>query len=84
MDIDLDIGKKLDLAISRMPLVHRMIARRAVMHRATKLAEAKGAPTIGEEEIARAFFSEVPSPFRAQMMVLLSEVGIDYQRYGLG
>ena len=30
MDLEPDIQAKLDVAISRMPIVHRMIARRAV------------------------------------------------------
>jgi hypothetical protein len=83
MEFDTEIKKKLDLAISKMPIIHRMIARRAVIQHATRLAGEKGIETIGEEEVARAFFSTVPGAFKDQMMALLTEVGIDFGRYGL-
>ncbi len=83
MELDAEIQPKFETAINGMPVVFRMIARRAVLQRAERLAEENGRSTMGEEEIARGFFATVPRPFKPQMMALIKDAGIDYERYGL-
>jgi len=43
----------------------------------------KGLEKIDEETIIRAFFLEVPKPFKGLMTGLMDEVGFDYKKYGL-
>jgi hypothetical protein len=83
MELEGEIQSKLDRAIAGMPVVFRMIARRAVLQRSERLAEENGRSVIGEEEVAHAFFLEVPKAFKGQMKKLLDDVGIDYRRYEL-
>lgn len=78
-----NVKEKFDLFISKMPLFHRRIAENLITDGATKNAQARGTNTISEEDLLRAIFSGVPTPFYTVMLRLLDEVGFDYKKYGL-
>ncbi len=67
--------------IARIPLFHREIARQVVEKRAVVNARERGASRVAEEDVLRAFFSEVPEAFYGLMIRLFEEVGWDYRPY---
>jgi len=78
-----NVKEKFDLFISKMPLFHRRIAENLITDAATKNAQARNTNTISEEDLLRAIFTGVPTPFYTVMLRLLDEVGFDYKKYGL-
>jgi hypothetical protein len=75
--------EKFKLMISRIPVFHRHITEAAVTKRAEELALLRNAGKISEEDVVKAFFSDVPSPFYSMMVRLLEQTGFDYKKYGL-
>lgn len=71
--------KKYQLMISKIPLFHRDIARTVVDKKAVINAKVRGSNRIEEEDIIRAFFSEVPKAFYSLMIRLLDEAGFKYK-----
>lgn len=67
--------------IDRIPLFHREIAKIVVNKKAEINAKARGASQIEEEDIARAFLTEVPMSFYSLMIRLLDDAGFDYKKY---
>lgn len=73
--------QKYETMIAKIPLFHREIAKRVVDKRAPLLAQERGSSTVEDEDIIRAFFTEVPMAFYSLMIRLLDEVGFDYKKY---
>jgi hypothetical protein len=73
--------EKYDLMISKIPLFHRDIAKQVVDKKAVINARERGASQIGEEDIVRAFLTEVPNTFYSLMVRIMSDVGFDYRKY---
>ena len=67
--------------IRKIPLFHREIARQVVDKKAVLNARERGSDLVMEEDIVRAFFTEVPFTFYSLMVRLLDEVGFDYRKY---
>jgi hypothetical protein len=67
--------------ITKIPLFHRDIARQVVDKKAVANAQERGSGLVEEEDIVRAFFSEVPMTFYSLMIRLLQEAGFDYKKY---
>lgn len=82
MDWEPTAQEKFKLMISKMPLFQRRMAEKMASNRAEKLAKEKGLGKIDEETIIRAFFLEVPRPFKGLMTNLMDGVGFDYKKYG--
>ncbi|MFA5088852.1 MAG: DUF2621 family protein [Candidatus Omnitrophota bacterium] len=76
-----DSQEKFNAMIGRMPLFHRDIARQVVKKKAEENAQARRCDRVEEEDIVRAFFSEVPKAFYSLMIRLLDEVGFNYRQY---
>ena len=76
-----DARRKYEKMIANIPLFHREIARIVVDKKAPMLARERGADMVHEEDIVRAFFSEVPMTFYSLMIRLLQEAGFDYKKY---
>jgi hypothetical protein len=47
-------------------------------------AKERGSQLIEEQDVVRAFFSEVPKPFLEMMVALLKDVGFNYKPYQPG
>ncbi|MBI5149518.1 MAG: hypothetical protein HZA28_01940 [Candidatus Omnitrophica bacterium] len=73
--------QKYEKMITRIPLFHREIAKIVVDKKAPMLAQQRGSHMVEEEDIVRAFFSEVPMTFYSLMIRLLDGVGFDYKKY---
>ena len=73
--------KKYETMITKIPLFHREIAKIVVDKKAPMLARERGGDTVEEQDIVRAFFSEVPMTFYSLMIRLLQEAGFDYKKY---
>ena len=73
--------KKYETMITKIPLFHREIAKQVVDKKAPLLAQERGSNLVEEQDIVRAFFSEVPLAFYSLMVRLLEEAGFDYKKY---
>ncbi len=73
--------KKYDLMISKIPMFHREIAKQIVDKKAVINAQERGSGKIEEEDIIRAFLTEVPLAFYSLMVRIFDEVGFDYRKY---
>lgn len=82
MDWDIKTQEKFNLAISKMPVFHRHIAKIATTRQAVENAIGRKAKLVEEQDVISAFFSEVPKPFYSLMIRLLEDVGFDYKKYG--
>lgn len=67
--------------ISKIPLFHREIAKQVVDKQAVINAQKRRANIVEEEDIVKAFFSEVPKAFYSLMIRLFDEVGFDYKKW---
>jgi hypothetical protein len=72
--------QKYETMIAKIPLFHREIAKVVVDKKAPILARQRGSILVQEEDITRAFFSEVPMAFYSLMIRLLDDVGFDYKK----
>lgn len=67
--------------ITKIPLFHRDIAKQVVDKKAVINAQERGASQVEEEDIIKAFFSEVPMTFYSLMIRLFENVGFDYKAH---
>lgn len=81
IDWESNARRKYETMITKIPLFHREIAKIVVDKKAPMLARERGAGMVEEEDIVRAFFSEVPMAFYSLMIRLLQEAGFDYRKY---
>lgn len=79
---NLETKRKFDLMISKMPIFHRKVAESLVSGKAVSLAKQRNSQIVEEEDVIKAFFSDVPKPFEAMMMKIMEEAGFDYKKYG--
>ena len=73
--------EKYQLMITKIPLFHREIAKKIVDKCAPMLAQERGSSVVEEQDIIRAFFTEVPVAFYSLMVRLFDEVKFDYKKY---
>lgn len=81
IDWEPNARRKYEKMITKIPLFHREIAKIVVDKKAPMLARERGADMVQEQDIVRAFFSEVPMAFYSLMIRLLQEAGFDYKKY---
>jgi len=65
-----------DQALAQVPALLRPIARRAVNKKARELAISRGLYSVTTKEVADAFVSETPGPFRGPMTESLRKMGL--------
>jgi hypothetical protein len=70
---------KYDAMIAKIPVFHREIAKKVVDKKARLNAVERGAFEVEEQDIVKAFFTEVPKAFYSLMIRLMDEVGFDYR-----
>lgn len=75
--------KKFDVMVTKIPLFHREIAREVVTQKAGMNAQDRQSSCVQDEDIVRAFFSEVPKAFYSLMVRLLDEGDFDYKNVDL-
>jgi len=68
--------------LKRIPIFHRDIARQVVCKKAELNAKERGASRIEEDDLAKAFVTEVPKAFYSLMIRVMDEVKLDYKKYG--
>jgi len=73
--------EKYNKMLAKIPLFHREITRQVVDKQAPLNAQARGSQSVGEEDIVRAFSSEVPKAFYSMMIRLMEDVGFDHEKY---
>lgn len=73
--------QKYEKMITKIPLFHREIAKIVVDKKAPMLARERGSDLVQEQDVVRAFFSEVPMAFYGLMVRLLEEAGFDYKKH---
>ena len=73
--------QKYQTMLSKIPLFHREITKQVVKKKAPMLALERGASFVEEEDIIKAFLSEVPKAFYSLMIRLMDEVKFDYKKY---
>ena len=73
--------EKYDKMLLMIPLFHREITRQVVDKQALLNAKKRKDAQVQEEDIIRAFLTEVPKAFYSMMIRLMSRAGFDYERY---
>ena len=72
---------KLNTMITKIPIFHREIAKTVVVKKAEMNAQERGADIVAEEDIVKAFFTEVPKAFYSLMVRLMDEVGFNHEKH---
>ena len=73
--------EKYNNMIRRIPLFHREIAQQVVEKKAEENARERGSNMVEEDDILKAFFSEIPKGLYSVMIRLLDAVGFNYHKY---
>ncbi|VAX34950.1 hypothetical protein MNBD_UNCLBAC01-691 [hydrothermal vent metagenome] len=81
LEWNVDVKKKYDTMIAKMPMFHRSIAKEVVDKKAVINAQERGADKIEEADVVRAFLTEVPKAFYSLMIRIMDEVGFDAKKY---
>lgn len=68
--------------IGKMPVFLRGMAEAKVSQKAESLANGENRPEVSEKDMVDAFFLETPFGFQGLMKSDLSDIGIDYTKYG--
>ena len=72
---------KFNLMVSKIPIFHREIVRQIVPKKAEINALQRKGATIEEDDVVKAFLSEVPKAFYSLMIRIMDEVGFDHKKY---
>jgi hypothetical protein len=72
---------KYETMLGKIPIFHRELTKQVVDEKAPMNAKERGASQVEEEDIIKAFLTEVPKCFYSLMARLMNEVGFDYKKY---
>jgi len=72
---------KYNKMLNIIPTFHRRLTQEVVNKKAEENARLRGSSQVQEEDIVRAFLSEVPKAFYSMMVRIMSDVGFDYKKY---
>jgi hypothetical protein len=81
MNWDPTAKEKYDTMIAKMPMFHRGIAGEVVRKGAEENANARGAHSVEETDIVKAFYTEVPACFFSLMVRLMDMAGLDHSKF---
>jgi hypothetical protein len=73
---------KFKQAIGTMPFFQRSIAEKMVSEKAESVVRKENRQEVTEKDMVDAFFVETPFGFQGLMKNMLTEIGIDYTKYG--
>ncbi len=79
---DVESLKKYRAMIKSIPLFHREIAKTVVNKKAEINAQERSAEQVEDQDIIKAFFSEVPMTFYSLMVRLMDAAGFDHEQWG--
>jgi len=79
---DTAVQKQFDQMIAKIPVFLRDIAKKKVYHKALDFAQKDGRRIVSEKDLVDAFFAETPFGFHGPMKSDMTELNIDYQKYG--
>lgn len=80
MNWNKETEEKFKLLLAKLPFFHRHIAEEVVRRKAEELAAQRGSGEIEQEDLSKAFLSEVPEVFRNYLNDLLKEAGLNSNR----
>jgi hypothetical protein len=72
---------KYNVMLRLIPMFHRGIAQEVVNKKAELNAQERKSAQVEEQDIVRAFDSEVPKAFYSLMIRIMDEVGFDHKKY---
>jgi hypothetical protein len=81
MDWEAGALAKYNKMLNIIPTFHRRLTQEVVNKKAEENARLRGSSQVQEEDIVRAFLSEVPKAFYSMMVRIMSDVGFDYKKY---
>jgi hypothetical protein len=82
MNWDSATQEKFYKLIERIPVFLRGIAEEKVSQKAESIIKKEGRGQVTEKDLVDAFFAETPFGFHGPMKNDMTEVGIDYTKYG--
>jgi len=71
--------QKYKLMLSKIPIFHREITREVVDKKAVENAQVRNSSCVNEEDVVKAFLTEVPKAFYSMMIRLMDDVGFDHE-----
>ena len=74
---------KYNQMLSKIPIFHREITKQVVEKKAPMLAQERKSNVVEEQDIIRAFLTEVPKAFYSLMIRLMQDAKLDYKKYEL-
>ncbi len=74
--------RQFEQLIGKIPVFLREFARNKVSQRAERIVKKSGRNTVGEKDLVDAFFAETPFGFHGPLKNDMTELGIDYVKYG--
>jgi hypothetical protein len=81
MNWESNAKQKYDQMLEKIPTFHKSIAREVVSKGAEENAKARGAGQVEEDDIVKAFYTEVPACFLSMMVRLMDMVGLDHSKF---
>ena len=72
---------KYNKMLNLIPIFHRGLAKEVVNIKAEQNAQDRKSPQVQEEDIVKAFVSEVPKAFYSLMVRIMHDAGFDYKKY---
>lgn len=72
---------KYNKMLGLIPMFHRGITKEVVNIKSEENAKRRNSLQVEDQDIIRAFISEVPKPFFSLMIRIMDEVGFDYKPY---
>lgn len=76
------VEEKFKALIAKMPVFLRGIAEQKIFQRAEGLVREAGRDVVTEKDLIDALFAETPFGFQGLMKNDLSDLGVDYTKYG--
>jgi len=81
MDWEAGALAKYNKMLNIIPTFHRRLTQEVVNKKAEENARLRGSLRVEEEDIVRAFLTEVPKAFYSMMIRIMSDVGFDYKKH---
>ena len=79
---DAETRKKFDQMIEKVPIFMRPIAKKQVSKKAENIVRDDKRSVINEKDMVDAFFAATPFGFHGPMMTDMTDLNIDYKKYG--
>ena len=81
MQWDAEAKEKYEKILSKIPLFHRELTKKVVDEKAPMIASERNSKLVEEDDIVKAFVTEVPRSFYSLMIRLMDDVGFNHEGY---